>query len=95
LDRDGTKPAGEYIFSCGKGNENHELGTGFFVHKIIISAVQRVDFVSDRKPYVILGGHWCDIALNVHVPPEDTIHDVKDSFCEELERVQVCDKSPK
>jgi hypothetical protein len=36
-DRGGTEPVGEYTFLCGKGNENYELGTCFFVHRRIIA----------------------------------------------------------
>jgi hypothetical protein len=43
-----TTPAGKYTFFYRKGNENHEMGTGFFVHKRIISAIRRVEFLSDR-----------------------------------------------
>jgi hypothetical protein len=52
----GTESAGEYTFFYG--NQNHELGTCFFVHKRIISAVKRVEFVSDRMSYIILRGCW-------------------------------------
>jgi hypothetical protein len=34
-DKGGTEPAGEHIFFYGKWNENHELCTGFFIHKRI------------------------------------------------------------
>jgi hypothetical protein len=68
----GTEPAGDYTFSYGNGSADHNLGTDFFVHKKIISAVKRVEFVSERISYVILRGRWCDIVvLNVHAPTED------------------------
>jgi hypothetical protein len=76
----GTEPAGEYTFFYGKGNENHELGAGLFVHKRNISAVKRVEFVSDRMSYIILRGRWCHIiVLNVHAPTVDKIDYAKHS----------------
>jgi hypothetical protein len=56
-----TEPAGEYTYFYGKGKESHELGAGFLVHKKIISAVKRVEFLSDSMSYGILRDHWCHI----------------------------------
>jgi exonuclease III len=53
-DKGGTERAEDYTFFYGVGNEDHQLGTGFFVHKRIILAVRRVEFVSDRMSYIIL-----------------------------------------
>jgi exonuclease III len=57
-DKGGTERAEDYTFFYGAGNEDHQLGIGFFVHKRIISEVRRVEFVSDRMSYIILRGRW-------------------------------------
>jgi hypothetical protein len=63
-----TKPAGEYTFFYGKGNENNKLGTFFWVQMSITSTAKRVVFPSDRKSYVILRVCWCHTSvLNLHV----------------------------
>jgi hypothetical protein len=44
--------AGDGIFFYGRGNKNHQLGTGLFVHHRIASAVNTVRFVGDRVIHV-------------------------------------------
>ena len=64
------------------------MGIGSFVHHRLVSAVKRVEFVSDRVQYIVLRGRWCNIiVLNVHAPSEERSDDSKDSFYEELEHV--------
>ena len=57
------------------------MGTRFFVHHRIVSAVKSVAFVSDRVSYIVLRGSWCNIiALNVHASSEEKSDDSKDRF---------------
>jgi hypothetical protein len=51
-----------------------------------MSAVERVEFISDRMSYIILRSCWFNIiVLNVRSQTEDKVHDMRDSFYEELE----------
>ena len=82
------KSRGLYFF-YGNVNEKHQLGTGFFGHYRKISAVKRVEFVSNRMmSYIVLRGRWCIIVvLNVLAPSEEKRYITKGSFYKELELV--------
>jgi hypothetical protein len=46
-DKKGSARNGDYNIFNGKGNETSQLGMGFFVHHRTLSAVKRVEAVSD------------------------------------------------
>jgi hypothetical protein len=77
----------ELQFFSGKGNENHQLGTEFFVHNRIVPERVRYKYVGDRMSYihvVIRGGCCSIIVLNEHVRSARKSNDLKGSFCEKL-----------
>ena len=51
-DNGGMVRAGNYNFFLQKRKQNHQLGQDFFVHHSIVSAVKRVEFVSNRMSYI-------------------------------------------
>jgi hypothetical protein len=64
------------------------LEQDFFVHHRIISAVKRIEFVSDRMSYIGLRGRWCNIVVfSVHAPRQKKSDDSNDGFREALEEV--------
>jgi hypothetical protein len=68
-------------FPMGRGIQI--VNTWVFVHKRIISAAKRVEFISDRLSYIILRGRFCNIiVLNVHGPTKDKIDYMKGRFYE-------------
>ena len=82
----GTVRAAHFNFFYEKGNEDHKLGAGFCVHRRILSAVKREEFLSDRMSYRVMRGRWCNIiVLNVYATSEENNDDSKDSLYEELQ----------
>jgi hypothetical protein len=65
----------------GKGNENHQLRTEFFVHHRTVSERVRYEYVGDRMSYIVLRGRWWSIiVLNGHVRSAGKSNDLKGSF---------------
>ena len=74
-----------YTFFYEEGNA-YQLGTWFFVHNQIRSAVKRMEFISDHVSYIMLKGQWCDtIVVNLHALSEDKDDFIKYSFYEKIE----------
>ena len=85
----GTVRKGDFSFFYGRGNSNYNSGIGIFVHHRIISAVKRVEFVSDRVLYIDVRYRRCNIiVVNVHAPREEKEMIQKGVFFyEELDQV--------
>ena len=64
------------------------IGNRSFVHRRFVSAVKKIEFVSDMLSYIVLRGRWRNIiVVNVHAAIGGKSDESKDSFYEELEQV--------
>jgi hypothetical protein len=87
-EKGGTEWTEDYTFFYKEGNEDHQLGTDFFIHKRNISAVRRLEFINGRMCCITGRGRCCKVtALAVHVPFVDKSNNTKDSFYEGVWRV--------
>ena len=74
------KSRGLYLFLLTRKRKSPN-GNKIFAHHRIVSAVKRVEFVSDRMSHIVLRGHWRNIIiLNEHAPTEEKTVDSKYSF---------------
>jgi hypothetical protein len=77
-EKGGTIKAGDNNFLYGKGNDNDQLGTEFFVHHRIVSSVMRVEFVNYRVSFIVRKGRRCNVVVkNVHAISEEKSYDKK------------------
>jgi hypothetical protein len=62
-----------YLFLWQRAGKS-SIGNRLSVHHRIVSAIKRVEFVSD----IVLRGRWCNIiVMNVHAPTEEKGEDSK------------------
>ena len=67
-----SKSRGIIISFMGKEMKTINWEQVFFLHRRLVSAVKRIEFVSDRLSYIVLKGRWLHIiVVNVHAPSEE------------------------
>ena len=80
---------GFYLFLLKRKLKSSVRSRIFFVDQRTVLAVKRVEFVSDRVPYIVLRGLWLNIivSLKARAPTEEKRDFSRDSFYEELQQV--------